>query len=471
MMSLSRHLGLLSSVGLFALLAGCTVGPTYERPAVAVPVAYKELPPAPPGWKAAAPADDMNRGPWWSVYQDPLLDQLEAGIDIGNQNLKAYEAAHRQALAIVAQARSSLYPTLSASGSDGVGRTLGPNVRNSAVAYGGASWDLDLWGKVRRQVESNSAAAQASAAELAAVRLSAQAELATDYFELRYQDSLEQLLGGTVAAYQRMLDVAHGQYSAGTADASDVVIAETQLESAQAQLIAVGVSRAQYEHAIALLTGRPPSELSIPAGSLAATVPDIPVTLPSALQERRPDVAEEERLMQKQNALIGVALAAYYPDVSLSGLLAHAQTGDLAGLADPLWSLSASAGQLLADGGARRANVVAARATYDQSVATYRQTVLAAFRDVEDALSGLRILAQQSEAQGKAVVSSQRAVEVAQVEYEAQTQTYTTVATAQVTALSAEEVRLQIEESRLATSIALLKALGGGWDAANAPNR
>ena len=251
----------------------------------------------------------------------------------------------------------------------------------------------------------------------------------------------------------------------------DVATAETQLEFAQAQLIVAGVNRAQYEHAIALLTGRPPSELTILAGSLAATVPDIPIALPSALLERRPDVAEEERLMQKQNALIGVALAAYYPNVSLSALLAHAQTSEVSGLADPLWSLSASATQLLVDGGARRAGVAAARATYDQSVATYRQTVLGAFRDVEDALSNLRILAQQSEAQRKVVVSSRRAVEIAQVEYEAQTQTYTTVATAQVTALSAEQAQLQIEENRLTTSIALLNALGGGWDATSLSRR
>ncbi len=460
-----RRLSRLVGAGLFVLLAGCRVGPDYQRPAASVPGTYKELSPVPPHWKAATPADDTDRGTWWSIYHDPGLDRLESEVDIKNQNLKQYEAAYRQALAVVAEARSGLFPRVMAGGTAGEGRFIGTNVTETTGAAARASWDLDVWGKVRRQVESDSAAAQAGAAELASIRLSAQAGLATDYFELRYEDSLAKLLRDTVAAYQRILDITHSQYAAGSAALSDVVMAETQLQTAQAQLVAVSASRAQYEHAIALLTGQTPTELTIPVAELVSAVPEIPVTMPSTLLERRPDVAQAERLMQRENALIGVAQSAYYPDISLSGLIGYAGAGGVFPLSSPVWSLTASGSELLLDGGGRSAAVAAARAVYDQSVASYRQTVLAAFHDVEDALSDLRILAAESEAQAAAVASSQRAVELALREYQAGAQTYTTVANAQVSALAAKEAQLQIQENRLRASVALLQALGGGWRA------
>jgi NodT family efflux transporter outer membrane factor (OMF) lipoprotein len=433
-----------------------------------VPAAFKEAPRAPAGWKVATPKDDADRGKWWSVYHDPLLDRLEAAVDIDNQNLKAYEAAYRRAQAVVDEARSGLFPALFLT--PAASRSRASNVTKTTYSLeASASWDLDVWGKVRRQVESDSAAAQASAADLASIRLSAHAELATDYFELRYQDSLRRLLSNTVSAYQRSLEIATNQYNAGTAARSDVVTAETQLQTAQAQLVAVGISRAQFEHAIALLTGQPPAGVAIPAAALRSTVPVVPVTLPSALLERRPDVAQAERTMEQENALIGVAIAAYYPDVSLSAAFGYASAPlrSLITASNQLWTLAANGSQLLVDGGGRPATVRAARAAHDQSVANYRQTVLSAFRDVEDALSSQRILARQAKALAAAVASSRKAVEIALHEYQAGSQAYTAVVTAQATALSNEESALQAQEAQFAATVALIKALGGGWNIAD----
>jgi NodT family efflux transporter outer membrane factor (OMF) lipoprotein len=451
-------------LGAVVLLAGCAVGPDYHRPDTAVPAAFKEASPAPAGWKVAAPKDSADRGKWWSVYHDTLLDHLEAAIDIDNQNLKAYEAAYRKARAVVDEARSSLFPSLFLT--PGVSRSRHSTTYSLGTS---ASWDLDVWGKVRRQVESDRAAAQASAAELASVRLSAQAELATDYFELRYQDSLRQLLGNTVSAYQRSLAIARNQYSAGTAARSDVVTAETQLQTAQAALVAVGISRAQFEHAIALLIGQPPAGVTVPVAELRGAVPAIPVTIPSTLLERRPDVAQAERTMEQENALIGVAFAAYYPDISLSAAFGYAGTPlhSLITASNQVWTLAANGSQLLIDGGARSATVMAARSAYEQSVANYRQTVLSAFRDVEDALSNLRILTQQAKVLAAAVASSRKAVEIALHEYQAGSQAYTAVVTAQATALSNEENALQVKEARFVATVALMKALGGSWNVAD----
>lgn len=456
------------------LLSGCSVGPDYLPPKVTAPPAYKERPsePMPAGWKTANPNDGTDRGKWWMIYQDQLLDKLEEKVEIDNQTLQAYAAAYRQAVAVVGEARSNLFPTVylpnGQQSDEPTGITRSKSDRKTVVSRAatiGASWDLDLWGKVRRQVESDKAAAQASAAQLAAMRLSAQAELATDYFEMRYADSLERLLTGTVSAYQRSLEITRRQYDAGAAGQSDVVTAETQVQTTEAQRIAVGISRAQYEHAIALLTGQTPADLTIPAADLDAAVPGVPDTLPSTLLERRPDIAQAERQMEQQNALIGVAEAAYFPDISLSGLFGYAGAGSLVTASNQLWGLSASASQLLIDGGGRSATVEAARAAYDESVANYRQTVLAAFHDVEDALSSLRILDLQANAQSAAVASSRRAVDIALREYQAGAVVYTTVVTAQATALSNQQSALQVKENQLTESVALLKALGGGWDA------
>ncbi|MFK0161252.1 efflux transporter outer membrane subunit [Rhizobium sp. NPDC090279] len=447
------------------MLQSCTTGPNYLRPPVTTPVAFKE---APKGWKVAQPSSGADRGAWWSVYKDPLLNELVPQVAINNQNLKAYEAAYREAQAVIAEARSSLFPSLSIT--PGVTRARSAGVtETTGTAEGSASWDLDLWGKVRRQIESDKAGAQASAAELADLTLTAQAQLVTDYFELRYQDALVGLLNATAKAYQTTLAITENQYAAGVAARSDVITAQTQLATTQASAIAAQQLRAQYEHAIALLVGKPPSDLTIGPGRLAQSVPEVPAAIPSSLLERRPDIAEAERTMQQENALVGVAVAAYYPTVSLSALAGYTGASPLFSATNAIWSLGASASETLFDGGNRSAAVKAARATYDQSVANYRQTVLAAFQNVEDQLSNLRILKQQAAAQDKAVRLSRQAVTVTVNEYQAGTGAYTSVVTAQATALSNEEAALQIQEGLMTSSASLIEALGGNWSVAQLP--
>lgn len=466
-MKLVRNRALTSVFTSFAVgaallaLQGCAVGPDYRRPDVATPVAFKE---APKGWKRAAPADGTARGDWWRIYHDPVLDSLVPQVAIDNQNLKAYEAAYRQALAVVREARADLAPTVSVA--PGVTRARGSGATATTDSLeASASWDLDLWGKVRRQVESDQASAQASAAELANLTLSAQEELVSDYFSMRYQDSLTRLLNDTVKAYERSLDITRNQYEAGVAARSDVVTAQTTLATARASAIAAEQLRDQYEHAIALLIGKPPSGLTIAPAELAQNVPDVPLMVPSALLERRPDIAEAERTMAQENALIGVAVAAYYPTISLSAVAGYSGAGPLISAANALWSLAASGSETLIDGGARSAAVDAARASYDQSVANYRQTVLSAFHDVEDELSDLRVLGKQAVAQDEAVKLARQSEQISLDEYEAGTVTYTTVVTAQATALSNEETALQIRSNRLIATASLIEALGGGWDA------
>ncbi|WP_051592307.1 efflux transporter outer membrane subunit [Methylosinus sp. sav-2] len=443
-------------------LQGCLmVGPDYVRPEVVAPGAFKE---APKGWKFAEPADGADRGSWWRVFEDPILDALVPQVAIDNQNLKAYEAAYRQALAVAREDRSSLFPSVSTSVSSTRARSSG-SIATTQNAQGTASWEIDLWGKIRRQIESAEAGAGASAAELADLTLSAQATLVTDYFALRYQDSLARLLNETVNAYERSLTITQNQYAAGVASQSDVITAQTQLETTRASAIGAEVLRAQYEHAIALLTGKAPSALSIPRGELPRAVPTPPAALPSSLLERRPDIAAAERKMEQQNALIGVAIAAYFPTIDLTAAAGYAGASPLVSASNAAWSLAASGSRLLIDGGAREATVDAARASYEQSVANYRQTVLAAFQAVEDQLSNLRILARQSAAQAAAVRVARHAVEISLNQYKAGASAYTAVVTAQAAALANEETELQIRQSRLAASANLMKALGGGWSA------
>ncbi|MVA27391.1 efflux transporter outer membrane subunit (plasmid) [Agrobacterium vitis] len=449
--------------GLSSLLQACAVGPDYLKPDVVTPVAFKE---APKGWKVAEPGNGMTRGKWWSVYKDPLLDELVPQVAISNQNLKAYEAAYREAQAVVRETRSSLVPTVTASPSITRKRSSAVTA-NTQTAEVTGSWDIDLWGKVRRKIESNQAAAEASAAELADLTLSAQADLVTDYFELRYQDSLARLLNDTVAAYERSLKITQNQYAAGVASRSDIITAQTELASTQASAIAAGELRAQYEHAIALLIGKSPSELTIKSGALAQAVPNIPLVVPSALLERRPDIAEAERTMRQQNALIGVAVAAYYPTINLSAVAGYSGVSPLVSATNMVWSLASSGSQTLLDGGTRSAAVDAARATYDQSVANYRQTVLTAFHDVDDELSNLRILQHQAAAQAEAVRLARKAVTIALNEYQAGTTNYTTVVTAQATSLTNQETALLIAQNRLVASANLIKALGGEWSASH----
>lgn len=468
-----------------ALLAGCTVGPDYERPDAPDAAAFKEAPPE--GWKLGTPIDQLPKGAWWSIYQDPALDALERQVALSNQNVKSFEAQYRQALAIVDEARSQELPTVGVSG--GVTRSRSASssgssssaasgsgsrgARTTFTAEGTASWDLDLWGRIRRQVESDVAGAGVSAADLANATLSAQATLATDYFQLRAQDALTQLLTDTVKADEEALRITQNQYNAGTAAPSDVAQAETELASARAQLISAGVQRQTFEHAIAVLTGVPPAALTLPPGTLATNVPMVPAGLPSALLERRPDIASAERAMAEQNALIGVAVAAYYPDISLSADYGFTGNpiGKLFRAANRIWSLGANASETLFDGGERDAAIRAAQASYDGSVATYRQTVLTAFQQVEDELSTLRILQQQAAAETEAVRAAQHSLDIALNEYRAGTVAYTTVVTAQTALLGDQEAALTVQQNRFVASATLIAALGGGWTVGDLASR
>jgi NodT family efflux transporter outer membrane factor (OMF) lipoprotein len=466
----------IACIGFLTLSVACSVGPNYHRPGAPVPTVYKEF----KGWKAAAPNDAINRGAWWSIYRDPTLDDLERLVNVSNQTLKQDEAAFQEARAEVREQQSSFFPSLSVTsqiqrqkvGGQGAGPINGPPITSYSLE-GTATWEPDIWGKIRRSVESSVANAQASAAQLSAAKLSTQAQLATDYFQLRYADSLKSLLDDTVKAYQRSLDITKNQYAAGTAARSDVINAQAQLLAAQAAAINVGVQRAQDEHAIALLAGKPPSEVSIPPTSLANRVPIVPAGVPSTLLERRPDIAEAERQMQQESALIGVQVAAYYPTFNLSANAGYAGGPAVALLSasNQVWSLMASASQTLLSGGQRSAAVAAARAAYDQSVANYRETVLAAFQNVEDELASLRILGQQIGVDQAAVQAAQQAVEITLNEYQAGTVSYTTVITAQVTLLTDQETALLVQETRLIASVALVQALGGGWETSQLPSQ
>ncbi len=465
-----------AALALSLLAAGCKVGPNYARPSAPTTPAFKEL----AGWKPSDPRDGIDRGAWWSIYGDAELDGLERQVEVSNQNVIEAAAAYRQAVALIQEARSGLFPVLSVTpgvtraqngGGSGGSAGFGGGPHTQYSVEGNASWDLDVWGKIRRQIESQSAAAQVNAADLANAKLSAQGSLATAYFELRAADSLTKLLSDTVADYRHALAITQNQYDAGTAARSDVLAADVQLQSTVALLVAAGVSRAQYEHAIAVLAGKPPADLTIPAALLTSDVPVVPPGVPSALLERRPDIAAAERTMQQQNALIGAAVAAYYPDISLSAVFGFA--GDplskLFSVGNEVWSLGASATETLYQGGFQGAAVAAARATYDEAVATYRQTVLSAFQQVEDNLSDLRILQQQADAEDRTVKAAHSAVNVALNEYQAGTVAYTSVITEQAALLSAQQAQLSVQQSRLVDSVALIQALGGGWEATQLP--
>jgi NodT family efflux transporter outer membrane factor (OMF) lipoprotein len=472
----------LSGTLLALLLSGCMVGPDYNRPDAPVPGVYKEL----AGWKQAAPNDEIDRGAWWSIYHDPELDQLERQVAVSNQNVKSFEAAYRAAAALVRETQAELFPTVGVTSSvtrnrgggsnagfasSGGGQGGGGAANTEYLVEGNASWAPDIWGKVRRQIESNQAAAQVSAADLANATLSAQGTLAVDYVNLRFEDALQHLLTDTVAEYQRALDITQNQYHAGTASSADVVTAQAQLLTTQAQLVAVGVLRGQYEHAIAILTGHPPADLTIPVTTLARDVPVVPPGMPSTLLERRPDIAAAERQMQEENALIGVAVSAYYPDVTLSALAGFVGNplSQLFNVANRVWSLGASASETIFDAGARSAAVDVARATYDQNVAIYRQTVLTAFQQVEDELVALRVLERQATAEDAAVAAARHAVQVTMNQYLAGTVAYTSVITEQTLALGDEQTALAIQQSRLVASVTLIQALGGGWQTQDLP--
>jgi NodT family efflux transporter outer membrane factor (OMF) lipoprotein len=451
-------------------LAACTVGPDYRRPSAPVPPHYKE---AAAGWTKGRPADMFDRGRWWRIYRDPVLDALETRIDISNQNLKAAAAAFREAEAIVAEARSGFFPAVSAGGQGQRSRGIAGPIGNFFSQTASASWVPDLWGRVRRTVEANVASAQASAADLASARLSAQAALASDYLQLRIADELKRLLDRSAKAYAESLRITRNQYAAGIAAASDVAQAEAQLASTQAQAVATGVARAQFEHAIAVLIGVPPAELSIAPSRVLDEVPVIPVGLPSTLLERRPDIAAAERAMAADNAQIGVAEAAFFPDLTLSGDAGTeaSKIGRLFGAANVVWAFGGQIAQTVFEGGLRNARVAATRAVFAQNVALYRQTVLTAFQQVEDELAALRIDAQEAKVQAAALAAAREAERILRNQYLAGTVAYTGVVVAEVTALGDAETALSIRQNRLLASVSLIEALGGGWNAVLLPSR
>jgi len=471
-----RALTIAVAAALAGLLSACVVGPDYKRPAAAIPASYKE---AAPGWKVAEPADQHDRGDWWTIYEDPQLNALEDRLNTANETVAQFAAAYRQARALVGEARAAYFPTIGASagatrsgnGSSSSGSssatTSRSGVSNSFNVQLDASWEPDLWGSVTRSVNSQKAGQQGAAADLANARLSAQATLAQTYFSLRALDSTQKLLDDTVAAYQRSLQLTQNQYAAGVAARSDVIQAQTQLQSAQAAAIDNGVQRAQDEHAIAVLVGEPASTFSIPPMPLTATPPAVPAQMPSALLERRPDIASAERKAAAANEQIGVAIAAFFPSLTLSasGGFENSVFSQLLTAPSRFWTLGPQLAATLFDAGLRQAQTDAARAAYDGDVASYRQTVLAAFQDVEDNLASQRILEQEIVVQRQAVDSARQALAIVTNEYKAGTVGYVNVLTAQTTAFTAEQKLENIAGQRMVSSVGLVKALGGGWDA------
>ncbi len=446
-------------------LSGCApVGPNFERPAAIVSPQFKEI----KGWKIATPRANESKGEWWSVFHDPELDQFMRVVVVSNQTIKTDEANYRQALALINEARAGLFPTINGTGSATRGLPDGTNLTAEATG----AWTLDIWGQVRREIESQQAGAETNAAVLANALLAAQSALALAYVTLREADSLEDLLAGTIEDYKRSVTITQNQYTAGTAAKSDVITAQAQLLNAQAALIAAGVTRAQSEHAIAVLMGRPPAGLSIPHGSLASRVPAVPVGLPSSLLERRPDVAAAEETMRQANAEIGVEFAGYFPAVSLSGLIGYSGNpfANEFGASNPVWSFGSSLAQPLFNGGLTTAQVEAARQTYQADVASYRQTVLTAIQQVEDALAGIRILSREVKVQAEDVRISRQATQITLNEYKAGTQAFTAVVTAETQQLSAEESLLSTQGQLQADAVNLIVALGGGWSQSMLPD-
>jgi NodT family efflux transporter outer membrane factor (OMF) lipoprotein len=458
-------------------LAACTVGPDYVKPPTTTAATYKELEGS--GWQPAQPADTFTRGAWWTIYADPSLDSLEQQVATANQNVQSAEARFRAARATVAQYRSSFFPVVSANGGYSRARSS-ENVLHKSTAgltlndylvQADASWEPDLWGRVSRSVEGAKAQAQASAADAQAVLLSMQAELATDYFELRGLDQERRLLDDTLKAYGEALDLTQHRYAGGIATDADVAQAQTQLKTTQAQALDLGVQRAQLEHAIAILIGQAPSTFSLPVAPLTAVPVVAAAGVPSTLLERRPDIASAERQVADMNAQIGVATAAFFPSLVLSVTGGLEATNYSQWLLAPsrLWSLGPALAGTLLDFGGRASVKEQARAHYDESVAQYRQTVLAAFGEVEDNLAALRVLEQEASAQDEAVSAARRSLAVVSDRYKNGAITYLDVVVAQTTALTNERNAVSIARRRMAASVALVKALGGGWNVSDLP--
>lgn len=460
-------------------LSGCTVGPKYHPPAVPAPPAYKEV----GDWKPAQPNDQNLGGAWWTIFQDPQLDALEQQINVGNQNLKAAEAQFRQARATLRYYRADYYPTVTAGASATRQRNSGRRPPATSIFDGityndfvlpfSVSYQVDVWGRVRKNVESYREQAQASAADLATVNLSMHADLAIDYFQARSLDAQEQLLNSTVKQYEQALELNQSRFAGGIASEVEVEQAKTQLQTTRAAAIDVGVLRAQYEHAVAILIGKPPAEFSLPPLPLTAPPPHVPVSVPSELLERRPDIAAAERRVASANAQIGVAKSAYYPSISLAasgGFESSAITTLLNGPSG-LWSMGLSAVGTVFDVGRRRSLNDQARAAYDFQVAAYRENVLTGFQQVEDNLAAVRILENEAKVQDEAVVAAKRSLDLSVTRYKGGVTSYLEVITAQSAALSDEVTAVNILGRRMANTVLLIQALGGGWDRSSLPER
>ena len=463
---------ILALAAMLTLLGACMADPKYLRPDVATPAAYKEA----SDWKTAQPRDTVKRGRWWEIFRDTQLNALAEQVDISNQNVRIAEARFRQARALVQSARAGLFPSVTGRGSvtrsgsaSGAARSGGPTTAYDASIDAG--WEVDLWGRVRNTVELNVAGAQASAADLEAVRLSAQAELALNYFQLRVLDGQRQLLGNSVAAYQKSLDLTRNRYAAGVAGKVDVVQTETQLKSTLAQAIDIGAQRAQLEHAIAILIGRPPAEFALAPVPLNLEVPTVPLGLPSELLERRPDIAAAERRVAAANAQVGVAKSAFFPALTLSASAGFQNSSLAQWLTVPsrFWAVGPAIAQSIFDAGLRRALTAQAIAVYDANVAAYRQTVLGGFQEVEDNLAALHTLGQEAGVQADAVEAARQSVELTLNQYKAGTVSYLNVVAVQTAQLTNERTAASILGRRLTAAVTLVKALGGGWSAADLP--
>src|ERR1700683_252541 len=485
------------SVAALLIFNGCNVGPKYHPPTEQAPAAYKEITPANQkdieNWKTAQPSDDALRGKWWEIFGDPQLNTLEDQVNVSNQSIASAEASFMAARAMVKEARSQLFPTVttapsvtrekqsanlkefSTSSSGLGGGTPTATVSKAFDDYDfpfDATWVPDLWGKIRNTVNASAYGAQASAADLANTRLSMQADVAVDYFQLRSQDSLKQLLDTTVQAYQESLRLRKVLYATGIDNDESVAQAETQLESTEAQDTNVGILRSQYEHAIAVLVGQPASTFSIPVEPLKTPPPPIPFGVPSQLLERRPDVAADERLMAQANAQIGVARAAYYPTLTLSASGGFESTNASNWFSWPsvLWAIGASASETIFDAGLRRATVQQYRSMYDETVANYRQTVLTAFQQVEDNLAALRILSKEIEEQDVAIKSAQRFLTDANNRWKLGLDPYLDVISAETALLSNQQTMVNLRMQQITASVQLVEALGGGWDKTQLPS-
>ena len=463
-------------------LSACEVGPNYHQPSVPTTPAFKEI----AGWTQAQPSDAADRADWWAVFNDPVLNDLEQKVHVSNQTLAAAVAAYQQARALVAEQRAALWPTLTGNGSATVSKSSGGgSVVGGTVITGsrgivqdynlqlGATWEPDIWGKVRRSIENAKATAQASAADVVNTRLSAQMELAADYITLRELDEQKRFDDETVKAYQESLDITRNKYNAGNAALSDVDAAETQLHNAKAAEIALGQQRAQAEHAIAILIGQPPAALTITPAPWTLQPVAIPPGVPSTLLQRRPDVAAAERQAAAASASIGVAVAGYYPNISLTGAggTEAQKIGDLFSPQSFFWNAGLSAAETIFNGGLTQAQVRAARAGYDEAVANYRQAVLTAFGQVEDNLAAQRVLAEEQPELQSAVTSADQDVRILENQYKAGTVDYTQVVVAQTAAYSAHNAELALEANRLTTTVDLIVALGGGWNADELKNK